>query len=230
MNKRRMTAQDRKLAIVKAALPLFARKGFAETTTKELARAAGVSEPLLYKHFPGKEALYAEIQNYSCNATDSDAQRLAELKPSASTLVHLVYFLTRSILLGKPKSVIKWETRHRLMLNSFLEDGAYARLLYKNRFADFCSRMEASLAAATAAGDAVASPVSGANRSYFAHHVAAWLAVVHLAGKPPMDYKAPPEELLNQAVWFVLRGMGLTDKAIATHYNPKALALSFSGD
>jgi len=42
-----MTAKDRKLAIVKAALPLFARKGFAETTTKELARAAKVSEPLL---------------------------------------------------------------------------------------------------------------------------------------------------------------------------------------
>ena len=42
-----MTAKDRKLAIVKAALPLFARQGFAETTTRELAKAAGVSEPLL---------------------------------------------------------------------------------------------------------------------------------------------------------------------------------------
>jgi len=73
-----MTAKDRKLAIVKAALPLFARKGFAETTTKELARAAGVSEPLLYKHFPSKEALYTEIQNYSCQATDTIAQRLAD--------------------------------------------------------------------------------------------------------------------------------------------------------
>ena len=75
-----MSAQDRKLAIVKAALPLFARKGFAETTTKDLARAAGVSEPLLYKHFPSKEALYTEIQNYSCQATDTIVQRLADLK------------------------------------------------------------------------------------------------------------------------------------------------------
>ena len=97
-----MTAKDRKLAIVKAALPLFARKGFAETTTRELAQAAGVSEPLLYKHFPSKEALYLEIQNYSCLATDSVAQRLADLKPSASTLVHLVYFLMRALVLGQP--------------------------------------------------------------------------------------------------------------------------------
>src|ERR1700681_259200 len=125
-----MTAKERKLAIVKAALPLFARKGFAETTTRELAVAAGVSEPLLYKHFPSKEALYAEIQNYSCHATDPVAQRLADLKPSASTLVHLVYFLMRALVLGRPMGATDWDTRHRLMLKSFLEDGVFARLMY----------------------------------------------------------------------------------------------------
>src|SRR6202008_2241570 len=106
MNQQRMTAKDRKVAIVKAALPLFARKGFAETTTRELARAAGVSEPLLYKHFPGKEALSTEIQAYSCQPTDTTAQRLADLNPSASTLVHLVYFLMRAFVLGRPAGTI----------------------------------------------------------------------------------------------------------------------------
>jgi AcrR family transcriptional regulator len=223
-----MTAKDRKLAIVKAALPLFARQGFAETTTRELARAAGVSEPLLYKHFPSKEALYTEIQNYSCHSTDTIAQRLADLKPSASTLAHLVYFLMRALVLGRPAGTIEWDTRHRLMLKSFLEDGTFARLSYKNRFGNFCSQMEASLAAAVRAGDAVASPVTKGNSALFAYHVGAWLALVHLPGKPTMDYKVPREELLNQVVWFALRGMGLTDQAIATYYNPKALALSFS--
>src|ERR1044071_3025195 len=97
-----MTAQDRKHAIVMAALPLFARKGFAETTTKELAKAAGVSEPLLYRHFPSKEALYVEIQDYSCRATDPMLKRLTELEPSTSTLVHLVYTLMRALVLGRP--------------------------------------------------------------------------------------------------------------------------------
>src|SRR5580704_1989477 len=146
-----MTAKDRKLAIVKAALPLFARKGFAETTTRELARAAGVSEPLLYKHFPSKEALYTAIQNYSCQSTDSVSQRLADLKPSASTLVHLIYFFMRALVLGRPVGTIEWDTRHRLMLKSFLEDGTFARLVYKNRFACYCSQIEACLVAATAA-------------------------------------------------------------------------------
>ena len=114
------------------------------------------------------------------------------------------------------------------MLKSLLEDGTFARLVYKNRFGCFCSQMEACLTAATKAGEVVASPVSQLNRAFFAHHIGAWLAMVHLPGKPTMDYKISREELLNQAVWFALRGMGMTDKAIATHYNPKALALSFS--
>src|SRR5206468_2484425 len=118
MNRRRMTAEDRKLAIVKAALPLFARKGFAETTTKELARAAKVSEPLLYKHFPSKEALYLEIQNFSCRGIDPSAQKVAELPPSTASLVKLVYYLMRLLVLGQPVGTIDWDTRLRLMLKS----------------------------------------------------------------------------------------------------------------
>ncbi len=222
-----MSARDRKVAIVKAALPLFARKGFAQTTTKDLARAAGVSEPLLYRHFPGKEALYLEIQNFTCQTTDSVAKKLSGLAPSTSTLVHLVYFLMRALVLGRPAGAITWDMRHRLMLNSFLADGTFARLLYRNRFGGFCSRIASSLEAATAAGDVVPSPVSKTNRAYFAQHLGGWLALVHLPRKPAMSYRASRKALLDQAVWFSLRGMGMTDKAIAVHYNPKALALAF---
>jgi len=222
-----MTAEDRKLAIVKAASPLFARKGFAETTTKDLARAAGVSEPLLYKHFPSKEALYVEIQNFNCRVFEPMVRKLTELEPSASTLVHLVYYLLRVLVLGQPTGAIKWNTRQRLMINSFLEDGTFARLLYKNRFDCFCEQMESCLDAAIAAGEAVGTPISRGNRARFAHHVGAWIALVHLPARPAIAYKVSREELLHEAIWFVLRGMGMTDKAIATYYNPKALAFSF---
>ncbi|MHB8523467.1 MAG: TetR/AcrR family transcriptional regulator [Limisphaerales bacterium] len=222
-----MSAEDRKQAIVEAALPLFARKGFAETTTKDLARAAGVSEPLLYKHFPGKEALYLEIQNFSCRAIDPVVRKLAGLETSTSTLVHLVYYLMRALVLGRPAGAPEWDTRHRLMLKSLLEDGAYARLVYRNRFDCFCAQVETCLEAAVVAGDAVRGPITRGNRARFAHHVGAWLALVHLPAKPVTDYKVSREALLHQAVWFALRGMGMTDKAIATHYKPKALALFF---
>lgn len=229
MNQRRMSAKERKRAIVKAALPLFARRGFARTTTRELAKAAGVSEPILYRHFPGKEALYLAIQDISGQERSSIVRQLKNLEPSTSTLVHLVYFLMRALILGRPAVEPPWETRHRLMLRSILEDGTYARVLYQNRFACFCSRIEKCLTAAIAAGDAVAGPVTRGNRARFAHHVGAWVALGRLPEKPAMDYKVPREKLLNQAVWFVLRGMGLTDRALAAHYHPAALAFYFDG-
>jgi TetR/AcrR family transcriptional regulator, transcriptional repressor of aconitase len=231
MKKARMSAGDRKQAIVLAALPLFARQGYAETTTRDLAKAAGVSEPLLYKHFPSKEALYAEIQNFCCQGNDAASAKLAqmvsELEPSASTLVYLVYYLVRLQVLGKPAGVIPRDTWQRLMLKSLLEDGAFARLMYRDRFESFCARIEACLDAAVASGEAVKSPLAPGNRARFGHHLAAWLAAVHLPPKPAINYKTTSEELIYQAVWFILRGMGMTDKAINTYYNPKALALFF---
>jgi hypothetical protein len=124
---------------------------------------------------------------------------------------------------------VEWDTRHRLMLKSFLEDGAYARLLYETRFASFCSRMEACLEATIAAGEAVRTPVTRGNGPLFVHHMGAWLALVHLPSKPAIDYKISREQLLHEAVWFALRGMGVTDRAITRYYKPKALSLSLQG-
>jgi len=227
--KTRLSAEQRKAAIVRAALPLFARQGYAETTTKDLARAAGVSEPLLYRHFPSKEALYAEIQNLCCQGDDPTIRKLihlvTELEPSTSTLVHLVYYMVHAQVLGKSFGSIEWSTHQRLILKSFLEDGAFARVMYQNRFDCFCKRIEACLDAAVAAGDAVKSPLSPGNNARFAHHLAAWLAVVHLPAKPAMNYKVSREKLVHQAVWFILTGMGLTREAMAAYYDPKVLDL-----
>lgn len=57
----RQSSQERQAGLIQAAATLFAKKGFNGTTTKEIARAAGVSEALVFKHFPTKRALYAAI-------------------------------------------------------------------------------------------------------------------------------------------------------------------------
>src|ERR1044072_4403631 len=57
----RPTSQQRQAGLIAAAASLLAAKGFNGTTTKEIARAAGVSEALVFKHFPTKRALYAAI-------------------------------------------------------------------------------------------------------------------------------------------------------------------------
>ena len=54
----RLPAAERRQAIVDAALPVFARSSYGGATTAEIARAAGVSEPILYRHFASKRELY----------------------------------------------------------------------------------------------------------------------------------------------------------------------------
>lgn len=57
----RASAQERQVSIIAAAASLFAANGFKGTTTREIARTAGISEALLFKYFPTKRALYAAI-------------------------------------------------------------------------------------------------------------------------------------------------------------------------
>jgi AcrR family transcriptional regulator len=54
----RLRAPARRAAIVDAALAVFAGSSYAAATTAAIARAAGVSEPILYRHFESKRALY----------------------------------------------------------------------------------------------------------------------------------------------------------------------------
>jgi AcrR family transcriptional regulator len=54
----RLPAAERREAIVAAALRVFSARSYAGATTAEIAREGGVSEPILYRHFPSKRDLY----------------------------------------------------------------------------------------------------------------------------------------------------------------------------
>lgn len=56
-----MSGEERRAQIVRTAFDLFAMNGFRGTTTRELAHAVGVSEPVLYQHFSNKRDLYTAI-------------------------------------------------------------------------------------------------------------------------------------------------------------------------
>jgi AcrR family transcriptional regulator len=54
----RLPAEKRRSAIVTAALHVFGSGSYSGSTTAEIARAAGVSEPIIYRHFPSKRELW----------------------------------------------------------------------------------------------------------------------------------------------------------------------------
>lgn len=57
----RMRASARRRQLLEVAAELFARKGYRGTTTAELAREAGITEPILYRHFTNKLDLFATL-------------------------------------------------------------------------------------------------------------------------------------------------------------------------
>jgi TetR/AcrR family transcriptional regulator, transcriptional repressor of aconitase len=210
----RLDSDERRKAIVQAAVPLFARKGFAGTTTRELAEAAGISEALLFKHFPSKQLLYREILRLGCEG-DPALEKLSSLQPSTATLVFMVRFMVRRFLLGSEIERSELESRLRLVLHSFLEDGIYASELYEAIAERVIPLFAASLEAAAAAGDVAARSDPAANRFWFAQHVAAMLAFATLPGQSCMPYEGTLDQLVEEASAFILRGIGMSDAAIA---------------
>ncbi|MCH8344733.1 MAG: TetR/AcrR family transcriptional regulator [Planctomycetes bacterium] len=56
-----MRAKDRRRQLLKIAADLFARRGYHGATTAELARLAGITEPILYRHFEHKLDLFISV-------------------------------------------------------------------------------------------------------------------------------------------------------------------------
>ena len=216
-----MTSDLRRQLILGAAKRCFARHGFAGTTTKSVAAAASISEGLLFKHFPTKSALYAEILAEEC-AADPELHRLLELEPSTETLVILIREMVRHFQEVQAMPDQQEAQRLRLMLASHLDDGEFARLIYDKIGGLIGHVFDASLKRAVEAGDAQPVGREPMNLFWFAHHAVLMVTVSRLPAIPCLSYGegAGPERQLCE---FILRGIGLNEAAI-TKYLDRDLA------
>ena len=210
-----MTSDLRRQLILGAAKRCFARSGFAGTTTKSVAAAAAISEGLLFKHFPTKSALYAEILTEACEA-DPALHRLLGLQPSTETLVVLVRGMVGHFLHVWDVPDQQEAQRLRLMITSHLEDGEFARLVYEKIANLIGNVFTASLERAVAAGDATRVGRESLNLFWFAHHTVMMTALARLPSVPCLSY-ANAVDLERQVCEFILRGVGLNETAIASY-------------
>ncbi|MFB7914608.1 TetR family transcriptional regulator [Streptomyces sp. NPDC056061] len=77
----RMTGKERREQLLDIGRTLFADKGFEGTSVEEIAARAGVSKPVVYEHFGGKEGLYAVV-------VDREMRRLLDMVTGALTAGH----------------------------------------------------------------------------------------------------------------------------------------------
>jgi AcrR family transcriptional regulator len=201
--------------ILGAAKRCFARHGFAGTTTRSVAQAASISEGLLFKHFPSKSALYAEILSEECEA-DPALHRLLGLEPSTETLVILIREMVRHFEGIQDAPDQEEAQRLRLMVTSHLDDGEFARLIYEKIGRLIGPVFTASLQRAIEAGDASRVGREPMNLFWFAHHIVLMATMARLPSVPCLSC-GNAADLERQVCEFILRGIGLNEAVIASH-------------
>jgi AcrR family transcriptional regulator len=82
MARKRLSREDRRVQLLDAAARLFARSSYGQVTTAGLARAAGVTEPVLYQHFKTKLDLYVAVVRRARDVTFEHYERQAALMPT----------------------------------------------------------------------------------------------------------------------------------------------------
>jgi len=142
-----MKGEDRRAAIVRTAIRLFAEKGFRGATTRALAAALGVTEPVLYQHFATKRALYAAIIETKAGEASHDLSELRALAGSGDDAAFLRALV--GTILERYESD---EELTRLLLHSCLERHELSELFFERLVEDFYQLVAGYIRRRTRAG------------------------------------------------------------------------------
>jgi AcrR family transcriptional regulator len=219
----RLNSDARRQAIAEAVRGVFAEKGFHGTKTRELAKAAGVSEALIYKHFPSKESLYAAmLESAAKGPAFAEFSRILTLEASVATLVIMVHFtMSYYVRNHSPQKT----AMNALMVRSLLEDGEYARLTYRKYASVWRRKFEACIKEAAQSGALLANDRRGDLGMWFVQHIGFSLMLHRHPTAPVIQYRDSEDSLIEQASRFALRGLGLKEEVVQHHYQPKVMAL-----
>jgi AcrR family transcriptional regulator len=87
----RLPASKRREQLLDCAAELFAKNGYARATTAQLAKAAGVTEPIIYRHFDSKRDLFvALIERTGRETIEAWEQHLADAEDPAERLRRVI--------------------------------------------------------------------------------------------------------------------------------------------
>lgn len=96
--RKRMSRSERRVQLIEIARASFAQRGYDATSIEEITGAAGVSKPVLYEHFGGKEGLYQVIVDREINllmsmVEDSMPENISPRKALEHTITGLFDYL-----------------------------------------------------------------------------------------------------------------------------------------
>ncbi len=202
----RLSGADRRSSIVAAAKSVFAASGYDGAKTLQIANAAGVSEALVYRHFPSKAALYRAVLRRVIQEQDVSMAGAGVLELSGAGLMDMILRSVRYAMQGASADNAQGM---RLVFASLAGDGSYARLVYRRAKRLVLPSLRLALDAAAAAGELEAKPVDPENVVNFIEHVTSMIQMMRVADKPVAHYPGDDAAVIADAVRFCARGIGL---------------------
>lgn len=130
--------------ILKAALKLFAQEGYASTSTSKVAKAAGVSEGLIFRHFTNKEGLLDAIVKQTEEASKmllADVVLASDPKEVIRKILELPFKIEKADYeMWRLTYALKWQTdRYNAMSQEPIKlalRSAFEKLGYENPAAE----------------------------------------------------------------------------------------------
>ncbi|MDO5049568.1 MAG: TetR/AcrR family transcriptional regulator [Actinomycetaceae bacterium] len=190
----RMTGIERREQLIQIGRSVFAEKGFDGATVEEFASKAGVTKPVVYEHFGGKEGLYAVV-------VDREVQRLVStISASLQSAEH-----PRRIVENTALALLDYIDNHtdgfRVLVRDAPQDGSKG--YYSSVIGDVAKQVEHLLAARFKAAnlDAKSAPI-------YAQMLVGLIAQV---GQWWLEERSPAKEIVAAHVvnltWLGLRNL-----------------------
>ena len=124
----RLRKAERKRQLLAHAKQLFVKHGYQDTTTEKIAGAAGVSEPVLYRHFESKKALFLEVLQQIRDATLNRWQAANESVTDPLAKLHAI---TDMYLGSTREHALEFRIMHRTLMETDDEEiVAFLRSFY----------------------------------------------------------------------------------------------------
>jgi AcrR family transcriptional regulator len=152
-NSSRLSSDERRQAIIEAVKGVFAKKDFERTTSRDLSKAAGVSQAFLSKYFPTKLSLYqATLRVCAETPIWSKTDVMGGLKPSTAALIVMVDSLISQVVEGR-SVYFDDAVLEGLAIRSLLDYGDFARAVVKPFTNNWIAAFEKCMKRAAGNGD-----------------------------------------------------------------------------
>lgn len=110
----RLPAEKRKAQLLDTAAKIFATRGYNGATTAELAKAAGITEPIIYRHFKGKKELFIAL------VERTGQQTIRDWEESLKGLAEPAERLTR-LISANPMVLMRGRVSYRVIAQAMME-------------------------------------------------------------------------------------------------------------